>query len=219
MFALSTNTILFASEDGGKNQPSPDIPFNISIVTSGPYRAPAQIEIVASCTYPKNKTIERLEFYNGTTIIGTAEKEPYEISWSDVPVGNYSIQAKAYDSENKIVATGTTKVEVVPSNRYDRGWGNNQNYRSSIIALDNEKGLCLDGISDFSTLYGSDVKNYPWFLRAASVLKTPCHHIKCDENGISYALVNTLPKINSTAIGDQPPFVAFGSSSGGTPLY
>jgi len=219
LFALSTNTILFASEDGGKNQPSPDIPFNISIVTSGPYRAPAQIEIVASCTYPKNKTIERLEFYNGTTIIGTAEKEPYEISWSDVPVGNYSIQAKAYDSENKIVATGTTKVEVVPSNRYDRGWGNNQNYRSSIIALDNEKGLCLDGISDFSTLYGSDVKNYPWFLRAASVLKTPCHHIKCDENVISYALVNTLPKINSTAIGDQPPFVAFGSSSGGTPLY
>jgi hypothetical protein len=220
--APDNSATLLSFSEAGKNQTPPDIPFSISVVATGPYRAPAQIEIVALCTHPKNKTIDRVEFHNGTTIIGTAEKEPYEISWSDVPIGNYSIQARAYAGES-IVATATTEFEVVPSNRYDRGWGNDQNYRSSIIATDFQRGIPLDGINDFSSLYPKTKYSfYPWFLRLSSSLKElnePCYHIDNRTGTLSYSPINILPKVGDEIVGGQPPFVAFGSQGGGTPLY
>lgn len=136
----------------------PEEPFNVSIVATEPYQAPAQIELVASITHPSNTIISKVEFYDGEKSIKTKTEAPYEFVYADVPIGIHRIQAIAYDSEGK-TTSATTEFEVIPSNRYNRGFGTNQCYLSSIIALDFERGIPCDGISDFKALYPEE--NYP----------------------------------------------------------
>jgi M6 family metalloprotease-like protein len=46
----------------------------------------------------KNGTISKVEYYNGATKLGTVTTSPYALVWSNVPVGQYAITARAYDS-------------------------------------------------------------------------------------------------------------------------
>ncbi|MFZ4116372.1 MAG: hypothetical protein ACOYK6_06575, partial [Chthoniobacterales bacterium] len=223
---------LLSLSDASEKQPSPQQPTTISIAATGPYRAPAQIELIASVTRPTNVTISRVEFHcmgkdkDGNDLdqcLGIAEKEPYETAWPNVSIGHYSIEARAYVGKESIVATATTQVEVVPSNRYNRGWGNNPSYLTSIIALDLERGITLDDITDFRTLFSENkYPLYPWFLRLTSSfpeLNKQCYHLDIRQNNLTYSPVNSLPKMGDEIVGGQPPFVAFGSQGGGTPLY
>lgn len=195
-------------------------PFAISVNATGPYRAPASVELVASVTHPASSTITKVEFYNNSTLLGIVTDPPYEFTYEHVPQGTYRIETRAYDSLGN-VTSATAEFEVTPSNHYNRGFGVNQRTLSSLIAIDNEQGVCFDGISDFSTLYGNESKNYPWFLRATYASVGPCNHLRYEESNqsISYEAVNNLPKIDGNGIGGQPPFVAFGSQGGGSPLY
>ena len=43
-------------------------------------------------------SIAKVEFYNGTTLLGTATTAPYSYTWANVPVGNYSLTAIATDN-------------------------------------------------------------------------------------------------------------------------
>lgn len=45
-------------------------------------------------------TISKVDFYNGTTHIGTATSAPYTITWQNVPKGNHNITAKATDNNS-----------------------------------------------------------------------------------------------------------------------
>jgi hypothetical protein len=67
------------------------------------YFAPATIPLAASAS-DSDGSIARVEFYQGATLIGTALTAPYNVSWSGVLTGTYSITAKAIDS------LGGTKV-------------------------------------------------------------------------------------------------------------
>ncbi|MBX9742119.1 MAG: hypothetical protein K2W99_01050, partial [Chthoniobacterales bacterium] len=199
---------------------SPEEPFAISVLATGPYQAPANIGLVVNVTHPANTTITKVEFYNKETLLGTITDPPYEFAYKDAPQGTYRIEARAYDVEGNITGA-TTEFEVAPPNRYNRGFGTDQRYLSSIIALDFEKGIFLDGISDFSIPFPSTIyPTYPWFLRTASDPNESCYHIYHNESdAISYRSVNTLPTINGSPVGGQPPCVAFGVQGGGSPLY
>jgi len=56
-------------------------------------------------------TVASVQFYNGSTLLGTAMTAPYSITWSSVPAGNYALTAKATDNKGaattSIVATIT----------------------------------------------------------------------------------------------------------------
>ncbi len=43
-------------------------------------------------------TINKVDFYQGATLIGTTTTFPYFYNWTNVPYGSYSITAKATDS-------------------------------------------------------------------------------------------------------------------------
>lgn len=45
-------------------------------------------------------TISKVEFYAGTTLIGTDDAAPYAITWAQPAAGSYSLKAKAYDNNN-----------------------------------------------------------------------------------------------------------------------
>jgi RHS repeat-associated protein len=67
-------------------------PANNTVVT-----APASFALSATATAPIG-TIAKVEFYNGTTLIGTATTAPYSFTWSNVRYGTYSITVKATDN-------------------------------------------------------------------------------------------------------------------------
>ena len=48
-------------------------------------------------------TVARVEFFNGTNLLGTVTSAPYTLTWSNIPPGSYSLLARATDN------LGTTK--------------------------------------------------------------------------------------------------------------
>ncbi|SBT04402.1 hypothetical protein ACCAA_1350001 [Candidatus Accumulibacter aalborgensis] len=61
------------------------------------FTAPATITVSAEAADTTGKITE-VAFYQGSTPIGSATSAPYRITWSNVPVGNYVLKARATDS-------------------------------------------------------------------------------------------------------------------------
>ncbi len=57
--------------------------------------------------------ITKVEFYKNDTLLGTSLTPPYTYDWSAVPNGTYAIQAKAYDNNTPIQATGVSGVDTI----------------------------------------------------------------------------------------------------------
>ncbi len=79
------------------------------------YSSPARIKINA-IAHDENGTISKVQFYNGTTIIHTETKSPYGFLWADVPEGNYTLTAKAFDSAGNVITSNSINVSVLDSN-------------------------------------------------------------------------------------------------------
>ena len=61
--------------------------------------------------------VKKVEFYRGTSMIGTALKKPFTMQWTHVTTGVYSITARAYDSSGVVgtSSAATLRVTVAPT--------------------------------------------------------------------------------------------------------
>lgn len=75
------------------------------------YNAPASITFTTTATDPDG-TVSKVEYYNGTTLLGSATTAPYTFIWSNVAVGTYSIIAKATDNSNAVGNSMALQVVV-----------------------------------------------------------------------------------------------------------
>jgi hypothetical protein len=75
--------------------------------------APASITLNAAASDPDG-TISRVEFYQGTTLIGTAGAAPYAMTWSNVPTGSYVVTAKAVDNAGASGSSNAIPIAVAP---------------------------------------------------------------------------------------------------------
>ncbi|MDB5257060.1 MAG: hypothetical protein JWM14_1755 [Chitinophagaceae bacterium] len=75
------------------------------------FTAPASITINATAA-ETGGTISKVEFYNGTTLLGTDLTSPYSYAWNSVTTGSYSLTAKAYDNQSPVVNTTSAAVNV-----------------------------------------------------------------------------------------------------------
>ena len=80
-----------------------------SPLNNSTFSAPATITINAIAT-DANGTITKVDFYNGTTLIGTDNTSPYSFTWTNV-IGTNVIYAKATDNQGAI----TTSLPVAIS--------------------------------------------------------------------------------------------------------
>jgi chitinase len=82
------------------------------------YTAPAAVTVSANATPPSGYTISKVEFFQGTTLIGTDTNSPYSINWSNVGQGNYSLTAKATaikkNSPNQTGISSARSITVNP---------------------------------------------------------------------------------------------------------
>ena len=75
------------------------------------FTAPATVSIAANAA-DADGTISKVEFYNGTTLLGSDAASPYTYSWTSVAAGTYAITAKAYDNANGITTSSAVSITV-----------------------------------------------------------------------------------------------------------
>ncbi len=74
------------------------------------FTAPAQVTLNATAS-DADGTVSKVEFYSGTTLLGTDTTAPYSFTWANVAAGSYALTAKAYDNAN--ATTTSTAVNIV----------------------------------------------------------------------------------------------------------
>jgi regulation of enolase protein 1 (concanavalin A-like superfamily) len=75
------------------------------------YTAPANMALQATAS-DADGTIARVEFYRGTTLIGTDTTSPYSVTWSNASAGSYSLTAKAFDNVGGSRTSAAVNVSV-----------------------------------------------------------------------------------------------------------
>jgi len=75
------------------------------------FNAPASITVSATAS-DTDGTIARVDFFAGTTLIGTDTTSPYSITWNNVPAGSYSLTAAATDNGGATTTSAARTVTV-----------------------------------------------------------------------------------------------------------
>lgn len=57
-------------------------------------------------------TISRVDFFAGTTLLGSDTTQPYGVTWTGIPAGTYSLTAVATDNDGARVTSATVGVTV-----------------------------------------------------------------------------------------------------------
>ncbi|MDB5257518.1 MAG: large protein [Chitinophagaceae bacterium] len=76
------------------------------------FTAPGNITIKAQA-YEGDGSISKVEFYKGSTLLGTDTSVPYSFNWTGVAAGTYSLTVKAYDSQTTPATATSTAITVV----------------------------------------------------------------------------------------------------------
>ena len=77
------------------------------------YTAPATLTLTAAAA-DSDGTVSYVEFYAGTTLLGTDTTAPYGLDWGNVGAGQYVITAKAYDDAGSSTVSAPLNVTVSP---------------------------------------------------------------------------------------------------------
>jgi hypothetical protein len=75
------------------------------------FTAPATIALAATAT-DSNGSVTRVDFYAGTTLLGSDTSAPYSFTWSSVPTGTYSLTAAATDNDGAATTSAAVSVTV-----------------------------------------------------------------------------------------------------------
>lgn len=103
----SPTTCSSCSGGGGGNQyPTVSI---TSPANNATFASNANIAISANAS-DNDGSINKVEFYNGTTLLGTDNSGPYSYTWNNVANGTYTITAKAYDN---VGASSSASITIV----------------------------------------------------------------------------------------------------------
>ena len=76
--------------------------------------APATITIEAAAS-DADGSVVRVDFYRGTTLLGSDISSPYGFTWTNVPSGSYSLTAVATDNEGGAGSSAAVPVSVSSS--------------------------------------------------------------------------------------------------------
>jgi hypothetical protein len=91
-----------------------NVPPTVSIVfprDSTTFWAPATIALAARALDIDGR-VTRVQFFNGTTLLGTDSTAPHTFNWANVAAGTYSITAKATDNSGAVTTSSAVRVYV-----------------------------------------------------------------------------------------------------------
>ncbi len=92
--------------------PGGSVPPSVSLtspVGGSLFTAPASITLTASAS-DSDGTVSRVDFYDGSTLIGSDATAPYSLDWTNVPAGSHSLTAVAVD--NQLISATSAAIPV-----------------------------------------------------------------------------------------------------------
>ena len=75
------------------------------------FTAPASVAIAANAS-DTDGTVTTVEFYAGSTLIGTDTTAPYSMTWNNVAAGLYTLTAVARDNAGAMTVSGARDIRV-----------------------------------------------------------------------------------------------------------
>jgi hypothetical protein len=98
------------------NNPAPPPNASPSVAITAPaaattFTAPATVAIAANAS-DTDGTVARVDFYNGSTLLGSDTSAPYEWSWTGVSAGTYSLTARAIDDDGAETTSAAVAITV-----------------------------------------------------------------------------------------------------------
>lgn len=82
-----------------------------SPTTNSKFNAPYNLTIKATAA-DQDGTISKVEFFNGTTSLGTDNVAPYEFIYNTIPAGTYNLTVKATDDDGAITTSAVVVVTI-----------------------------------------------------------------------------------------------------------
>jgi hypothetical protein len=110
----SAATVVTASSLSIKGGDSTDDPPSVRLTSPSAgaiFRAPATVTLTASATDPEGR-LAKVEFYVGSTRLGTDTSAPYTFTWSASTVGTFALTAVAYDAAGNRATSPSVNVAV-----------------------------------------------------------------------------------------------------------
>ena len=104
---LQNTTVNIAFSIGG-TPPTVNITAPLNNAT---YTAPATVIITANAS-DADGTISKVDFYAGTTLLGSDNSSPYSFVWNNVVAGSYAITTKATDNSNAVTTSAIINIIV-----------------------------------------------------------------------------------------------------------
>lgn len=92
--------------NGGNTAPSVSI---TNPATGAKFRAPANIALMASA----GGSVTNVQFFSGTSSLGSVTTAPYNFTVSNAAAGNYSFTAKALDNQGTAATSAVVNVSVL----------------------------------------------------------------------------------------------------------
>lgn len=83
----------------------------ISPTSNGSF-VPGETITITARSSDTDGTIEKIEFFEGTTKIGESSSSPYTITWNTKDPGTYSLTAVAWDDKGSITTSGAIEIVV-----------------------------------------------------------------------------------------------------------
>ncbi|HET7697580.1 MAG TPA: Ig-like domain-containing protein [Vicinamibacterales bacterium] len=120
--ATFDNVTVSSSTPPPANQP-PSVALT-SPASGASYTAPATISVAAAAS-DSDGTVAKVDFYVGTTLMGTDTTSPYALTWSNVPAGTYTLTARATDDDGAVTTSAGVTVTVSsqpPPTGLPSGW-------------------------------------------------------------------------------------------------
>jgi hypothetical protein len=85
---------------------------SVTAPTSGSSTTAGNTVTFSAVANPFASTISRVEFYDGTRLIGTDTTSPYSISWTNVPEGTRSLTSRAYTASGQSATSSAATLNV-----------------------------------------------------------------------------------------------------------
>ena len=77
------------------------------------FTAPASITMTATASDPDG-TVTRVDFFAGTTLVGSVTSAPFTFTWSNAPAGGYSVTAQAVDNLGAATTSSGVVISITP---------------------------------------------------------------------------------------------------------
>jgi parallel beta-helix repeat protein len=179
-----------------------------SPLTNSSFPASANITITANAL-DSDGSISIVEFYNGSTKLGSKSAAPYSFTWNNVAAGNYSLTVVATDNLNAKTISSAISISVIN--------GSKNNNQPPVIKISNPiKGnkyfpnstITIDAIASDPDGSISKVEIYNGLVKLVELTSAPYTYTWKDVAAGSYSITAiATDNLNGTTVSSPVEFV------------